>query len=127
MEVTKVLDGSVCEGFVCRDVRGNRVKLKSTNYVALQHRISSSAPDLVRIVLSNEQNEVAAYFPHLRAQLERLTEAHKSMVAENLDQTTISERLALIDSEKTSQERMSKAEKQKQKAQRKEEKKKNKK
>lgn len=127
MECAKQLNGSVCEGFVGRDRNFNRVKIKSPSYVKMHHNVKHSVADLIRIVMQNEDTEVATYFPDLQADLSRLRELYNQLASkgeEECSEKEIEERLlALFDqtnADEKTDTRISKAEKQKQKAARKE-------
>lgn len=123
MECAGCLSGSDCEGFVAKDGNFNRVKIKSPNYVALQHNVQSSdakSLDLVRIVMANEHDEVAIYFPSLKEELRRLRALHDQMAREGRNSAEIEEELSRLTRQENPPERPSKAEKQKQKALRKE-------
>lgn len=62
MECAKLLNGSVSEGFVARDWQFNRIKIKSPNYVALQHNVKPTPQELINIVVANEEVWVFSFF-----------------------------------------------------------------
>jgi hypothetical protein len=122
------LNGLVSEGYVARDGRGNRLKIKAPSYVALHHLQSGKAEavDLARVVLNREQEEVGIYFPHLRPKLEAFAKALEEITdPESVPLEELAKRLSKAanvaereDEEKRSDSK-SKAEKQKEKAARK--------
>lgn len=67
------LKGHEAEGYILVDKDFNRIKVKSTNYVALHHLKSSwSLKSLIQIVLNNEIDEVVNYFPEFGADLRKI-------------------------------------------------------
>ena len=81
MRHSKSLSGFECEGFVVRDSRCNRLKIKSPSYVSLFHLKGASNAnsvdlvELVRIVRDKEVEEVTLYFPFLSQRLKQVENA----------------------------------------------------
>jgi hypothetical protein len=75
MAAAAQLDPMRCEGYVVRDGRFNRVKVKSPRYVALAHlKEAMNARRLLEIIRLNESSEFLTYFPEW-------TEAHRKVQA----------------------------------------------
>jgi len=82
-------DPTVFEGFIVCDSHWNRVKLKSTQYVALAHlkleknnnnnNNNVNNLQLLQIVISNEGSEFLSYFPNLREQYQQLSEKFRNL------------------------------------------------
>jgi RNA ligase len=64
-EWLKTQPGSVLEGFVISDARGNRVKLKSENYLAFSRIMTAAGSDmgLLETILSGTADDVREYLP----------------------------------------------------------------
>ena len=72
------------EGFVVCDKNFNRVKIKSTTYVALHHMRNNGVLSYERgieIVRGNELEEVLTYFPEFKDHLEKIKEKYDFLVS----------------------------------------------
>jgi hypothetical protein len=70
------------EGFVLRDSFNNRVKIKSESYLNL-HRLSNNGnvahpKNLIPLIMDSEINEVLAYFPYLKTEINKWEKIIKS-------------------------------------------------
>lgn len=71
------------EGFVVRDARFNRVKVKSPQYVALAHMKDQFSPRrMLEVVRTNESDEFLSYFPEMREVYEDAKAKYESLVAD---------------------------------------------
>lgn len=79
-------DPTKFEGFVVCDRHWNRVKLKSSQYVALSHlrleksMSQNSSLQLLQIVIANEGSEFLSYFPNFKQQYQDLHERFQSLL-----------------------------------------------
>ena len=72
------------EGFVIRNAKGDRVKLKSIKYVAL-HQLRNGTPslgNLLELVAKNEQDEFVAYFPLFKDMIAPIVYAKDTMLVD---------------------------------------------
>ena len=73
------------EGFVIRNAKGERVKLKSVKYVALHQLRGNGSPslgNLLELVAKNEQDEFVAYFPIYKDLLEPIVTARDKFLVD---------------------------------------------
>jgi hypothetical protein len=75
------LRGEDAEGYVLVDKDFNRLKVKSTDYVAKHHlRSSWSLKNAIQVVLNNEMDEVINYFPEYAEQLTEIKDKIENLV-----------------------------------------------
>ena len=73
------------EGFIVRDNEtGERVKVKTQNYVDLHHHIDGSTRSIAQRIFSGEINECLAYFPVIKHKVERIQIRHDKIVAQTV-------------------------------------------
>lgn len=68
----KKTSGKEREGFILVDGSGNRIKLKSPNYVQLHHVLNNGTPDLAKLYREGELSEFLVYFPEYNRVAERM-------------------------------------------------------
>jgi len=87
LEAAAALDPMKNEGFVVRDARFNRVKVKGSAYVSL-HQITNNMTEkaMLDVVRRGEGAELLAYFPQYTALHDRLKEACEAFYA-RVDET----------------------------------------
>ena len=65
----------LAEGYVVRDGRGNRIKVKNPSYLALHHAINAgNAPtdkNFARLALIGDTEEIKGYFPEFKTRIEK--------------------------------------------------------
>ena len=72
------------EGFVVCDAQFRRLKIKSSQYVALHHlRDQFSIPKMIELVRAGEGDEFLAYFPDFRPQFEDVRARFQSLCAQS--------------------------------------------
>ena len=72
------------EGFVVCDAQFQRVKIKSSQYVALHHlRDQFSLPKIIELVRAGEGDEFLAYFPDFRSQFEDVRARFQALCAQS--------------------------------------------
>lgn len=72
LEFSKSVNGFESEGFVAVDRHFNRVKIKAEHYVKMHHLKSEmSLKRIFEVVLKNEQDELLAYLPELKPEVEK--------------------------------------------------------
>jgi hypothetical protein len=81
LESCKINDPTF-EGFVLRDSSNNRVKIKSESYLNL-HRLSNNGnvahpKNLIPLIMDSEINEILAYFPYLKTEINKWEKIIKS-------------------------------------------------
>lgn len=66
------------EGFIFRDKEsGNRIKVKDPRYVQKHHLLDNSKyKNLIPLILQGEEEEIAAYFPHVVPRIKLFKEAY---------------------------------------------------
>jgi hypothetical protein len=71
------------EGYIVCDRNFNRVKIKSPQYVAINHLMGGfSSLHLVKIIIANEGEEFLVYFPQWAYLYGKMKEAYRSLIAE---------------------------------------------
>lgn len=73
------------EGYVVRDNNWNRVKIKNPTYFLLHKVANNGKPDFVSYVLENNYDELLAYFPQYKKDIEEVKAQFKKL--ENLANT----------------------------------------
>ena len=61
------------EGYVVRDDKWNRVKVKNPIYFELHHRLNNGKPNFIKMILENDQEEFLSYFPRYREEIEKIS------------------------------------------------------
>jgi hypothetical protein len=80
VRAARALDPVAAEGFVVRDVRFHRVKIKSPAFVALHHmRGATNLRHVLEIVRTNEGDEFLAYFPAARPAWQAVRERFEAL------------------------------------------------
>uniref|UniRef100_A0A914EMA4 T4 RNA ligase 1-like N-terminal domain-containing protein n=1 Tax=Acrobeloides nanus TaxID=290746 RepID=A0A914EMA4_9BILA len=100
-------DASKFEGLVVVDAAYNRIKMKSVSYVAVHHAVNGvMGPDAHRMlaILMAEKDELQAYFPDERPELEQLSDAFKRVLEHT---ARILEQLNVLRLQKTDEDEQS--------------------
>lgn len=92
-------DDPTFEGYVLRDYRGMRVKIKSTKYVEL-HRLCNNGylsrpKDAASFIFDGESEEIAAYFPEMRDvfnQVRKILEDEKKLLKSIIPHKEVSQK-----------------------------------
>jgi hypothetical protein len=74
--------GKEREGFILKDNKGNRLKLKSPNYVALHRAVNNQSPDLRELWLRGDLDEFLLFFPSYKGKADRMLESIQHAVRE---------------------------------------------
>ena len=83
IQATEILDPMEGEGYIVCDRNFNRIKVKSTDYVAISHERSSlTTRKILKIVIDNEAAEFLNYFPEYTKLYQQILEKYESLVAE---------------------------------------------
>ena len=62
------------EGYVVRDKNWNRVKIKNPTYFMLHKIANNGKPDFLQYVLEHNEDELLAYFPNYKTDIEKVKE-----------------------------------------------------
>lgn len=82
-EGTRNLNPLEQEGFVVVDEKGNRLKIKSPQYVALHHLVKSiSERKLLELIRHGESEEVLSYFPELKKEHDKIKSKFNKLLEE---------------------------------------------
>ena len=83
VEASNNLDPMKSEGYIVSDAKFNRIKIKSSEYVAIAHlREGFSTRKLLNIVLTNEGEEFLNYYPEWQGLYEQIKIKYESLVQE---------------------------------------------
>ena len=78
-----LLNPIASEGYVVCDGNFNRVKIKSPQYVAVQHLMGEfSTLELVKIIIANEGEEFLVYFPEWTELYQKLKKRYQILIPE---------------------------------------------
>lgn len=84
-QAAELLDPMKQEGFVVVDAEFQRVKIKSSHYVAIHHTVTSlNTRAIVELIQKGEAEEVLAYFPEIQREYNRIAD-HISHEAAEID------------------------------------------
>lgn len=67
------------EGYVVRDKNWNRVKIKNPVYLILHHIANNGKPNFLQYVLEHNEEELLAYFPNYKVDLDQMKKRLCSM------------------------------------------------
>lgn len=63
-------NGLDTEGYILRDIQGNRIKLKCPHYISLHRAVSNGEPDWRSLIENEEWQEFVLYFPSFLPRVE---------------------------------------------------------